>query len=88
MLIITLGLIIACGSKDEDDSGLAAEPSNEPAHDDTDSDSPESDSRCPSPEEDTCMTEELYQDCLEVAENCAGNILILESCPYGGFSCD
>ena len=34
---------------------------------------------CPTVEEDSCMTEELYQECLEVAESCeSGNIIVAE----------
>lgn len=43
---------------------------------------------CPTVEEDACMTEELYQECIEVAEACeSGNIIVAESCPYASFSC-
>ena len=43
---------------------------------------------CPTVEEDSCMTEELYQECLEVAESCeSGNIIVAESCPYASFGC-
>ena len=43
---------------------------------------------CPTIEEDSCMTEELYQECLEVVESCdSGNIITADSCPYGGFDC-
>lgn len=43
---------------------------------------------CPTVEEDSCMTDELYQECLEVAETCeSGNIIVAESCPYASFGC-
>ena len=44
--------------------------------------------KCPTVEEDSCMTEYLYQECLEVAESCeSGNIIVVESCPYANFGC-
>ena len=43
---------------------------------------------CPTVEEDSCMTDELYQECLDVTESCEGAILIAESCPYASFSCE
>ena len=43
---------------------------------------------CPTVEEDACMTDELYQECLEVVESCdSGNIIVAESCPYASFGC-
>jgi hypothetical protein len=33
---------------------------------------------CPTVEEDSCMTEELYQECI----SCEGELFIGESCPY------
>jgi hypothetical protein len=43
---------------------------------------------CPTVEEDSCMTEELYQECLDVVESCeSGNIVVAESCPYASFGC-
>ena len=44
--------------------------------------------QCPTPQEDACMTEDLYQDCLDIASDCPDSLLFLESCPYGGFSCE
>jgi nitrogenase subunit NifH len=43
---------------------------------------------CPTVQEDSCMTEELYQECLDVVESCeSGNIVVAESCPYPSFGC-
>jgi nitrogenase subunit NifH len=43
---------------------------------------------CPTIQEDSCMTEELYQECLDVVESCeSGNIVVAESCPYASFGC-
>lgn len=43
---------------------------------------------CPTVQEDSCMTEELYQECLDVVESCeSGNIVVAESCPYASFGC-
>ena len=43
---------------------------------------------CPTVESDSCMTEELYEQCLEVVETCeSGNIVVAESCPYASFGC-
>ena len=54
----------------------------------TDTSSNLSNYTCPTVEEDSCMTEELYQECLEVAETCeSGNIIVAESCPYASFGC-
>jgi len=44
--------------------------------------------QCPTVEDDACMTDELYQECLEVVETCeSGNIIVAESCPYASFGC-
>lgn len=44
--------------------------------------------QCPTVEEDSCMTEDLYQECLEVLASCdSGNIVVAESCPYASFGC-
>ena len=54
----------------------------------TDTSSNLSNYTCPTVEEDSCMTEELYQECLEVTETCeSGNIVVAESCPYASFGC-
>ena len=37
-------------------------------------------SSCP-PADEACMTEELYEECLEIEASCSGEILIMESCP-------
>lgn len=44
---------------------------------------------CPTVEEDSCMTDELYQECLDVVATCeSGSISVMESCPYAGFGCE
>ncbi len=44
--------------------------------------------QCPTVEEDSCMTDELYQECLDVVSSCeSGNIIVAESCPYASFGC-
>lgn len=54
----------------------------------TDTSSNLSNYTCPTVEEDSCMTDELYQECLEVVETCeSGNIIVAESCPYASFGC-
>jgi hypothetical protein len=42
---------------------------------------------CPPIDEDSCMTEELYEECLAVSESCEGAVAVMESCPYAGFTC-
>lgn len=89
LLLSTLAFLIACAGKEEDsgapldDSSAVETDENQEAPSDI-----EADSRCSLPADDPCMTEELYADCLELAASCEGNILTLDSCPYGGFSCE
>ena len=45
------------------------------------------DEMCPQVGEDSCMTEELFEQCLAEAEMCDGELVMLESCPYAGFEC-
>lgn len=43
---------------------------------------------CPTVESDSCMTEEVYEECLAVVENCeSGNIVAAYTCPYTIFDC-
>ena len=73
VLSLSLTTVIGCGEKTDDTSTI----------DDT-----TNTYQCPTVEEDTCMTEELYEQCLEVVETCdSGNIVVAESCPYASFSC-
>lgn len=71
IVALILTILLACGEKSTDTSDIS-----------------DSTYACPTIEEDSCMTEELYQECLEVAESCeSGNIVVADSCPYGGFDC-
>ena len=73
LLSLLFTTLIACGEK-TDDTSTPSDTNNT--------------YQCPTVEEDSCMTEELYQECLEVVETCdSGNIVVAESCPYASFGC-
>ena len=63
-MLILLSLFLACG--EEADSAIDTAQTSA------------AEINCPTVEEDTCMTEELYQECI----SCEGELLIGESCPY------
>ena len=73
VLCLSLSTLIGCGEKTDDTSST---------NDTNDT------YQCPTVEEDSCMTEELYEQCLEVVDTCeSGNIVVAESCPYASFGC-
>ena len=44
-------------------------------------------SLCPTLEEDECMTQELYDECVAKEETCEGALLSYGGCPYTGWDC-
>ena len=47
----------------------------------------EEDSLCPTPEEDECMTDELYAECQAELADCDGALIPIGDCPYEGWEC-
>jgi hypothetical protein len=47
----------------------------------------EEDSLCPTPEEDECMTDELYAECQAELADCDGALIPIGDCPYEGWDC-
>jgi len=76
VLSLSLTTVIGCGEKTDDTSAT------------NDTNDTNDTYQCPTVEEDSCMTEELYEQCLEVVDTCqSGTIVVAESCPYASFSC-
>ena len=42
---------------------------------------------CPSPSEDSCMSEAMYTACLTQEETCDGELVISSGCPYTAIEC-
>ena len=74
-LFVGLLLCIGCTVSDKDS---AAEEETEAQQDS---------SFCPSPSEDSCMSEAMYTSCLAEEETCAGELVIASGCPYTAIEC-
>ena len=74
-LLVGLLLCTACTETDKDTA------------EESDPETQENGSVCPSPSEDSCMTEAMYASCLTEEETCAGELVIASGCPYTEIEC-